>query len=166
MWRHGFCTILISAGTTVAAAQNVPGRDLLEFPIGSVAEAPSLATLAGLGIWNPAASVLDSSVRWQLAAATMDGPSAQGVSGQLLSTALSISSIGTISVSWLAANVADLVRTESDPQSVGPDIRYGTSVLSFGLSRNFSRTLSLGVAVREHRGNLDDIRASSHSPHS
>ena len=36
-------------------AQQIPGRDLLQYPLGTLAEAPALATETGDGFQNPAA---------------------------------------------------------------------------------------------------------------
>ena len=73
MRRTVFASTLSVAMTSiacVAAAQVVPGRDLLELPIGTVAEAPVLATLAGDGLWNPATIRLRNGARIRISAAS------------------------------------------------------------------------------------------------
>ena len=46
-----------------AAAQQVPARDLLEFPLGLAAEAAGLSSRMPAALWNPAATALPHAMR-------------------------------------------------------------------------------------------------------
>src|SRR5213592_2323289 len=59
------------AGPLRAQSRVVPGRDLLEFPLGALAEAQPLATQFGAGFWNPATMMIDGPDRGRLAAAAL-----------------------------------------------------------------------------------------------
>jgi len=155
MCRRAFCFAVAAAWTPVASAQRVPGRDLLEFPIGTMAEAPPLATLSRDGLWNPATILLDPDQRGRVAASALDGPVQQGVAVQAFSAALPLPSSVTIALSVLRASVRDLPRTEGDPQSVGSDIRYGTTLVSASIARRFSNVVDAGLSLRYRRGELD-----------
>ena len=113
---------LLVAATVPAAAQGVPGRDLLELPIATVAEAPVLARLAGDGLWNPAAIFLRNGARLRLTGASLEGPSDQGVTAQLVAAAYALRPRTTVGLAVFRAAVSDLVQTEDDPQSIGGEI--------------------------------------------
>ena len=138
----------------------IPGRDLLGFPIGLTAEAPSLGAQSGTGLWNPATALLPAGTRWRLAAASMSAPADVAVSAQ----------VGTVAAAWrgstfgvtvVRAAVDGLSRTESDPQSIGSDVEYSTVVLSAFAARRLGPHLVAGVAVRRRTGRLDDVTRSA-----
>ena len=58
MSRFIFATLGSLVLTAAAAAQQVPGRDLFEFPLGLLAEAPALSMQMTGGLWNPATASL------------------------------------------------------------------------------------------------------------
>lgn len=139
--------------TSPALAQVVPGRDLLDFPIGALAEAPVLARFGGSGLWNPAIAVVDPDIRVRGAAAALAAPQDYGVSVQLLSVAGRLPRSVSVEFSVVRASVNDLVRTETDPQSIGDEISYATTLLSLGVSRR-SGPFSLGLALRRRSGEI------------
>jgi len=57
-----------------AAAAQLSGRDLLEFPLGLVAEAPPLSTRMTASLWNPAASALSAPDRGAFGVAGLTTP--------------------------------------------------------------------------------------------
>jgi hypothetical protein len=61
----------------------------------------------------------------------------------------------TLGLSVASASVADLLRTDSDPQSIGDEIRYITTLLSAIAARTVG-PLTLGVAARLRTGRLDN----------
>ena len=138
-----------------ASAQAVPARDLLEFPIGTVGEAPVLATIAGDGLWNPASILLRNGSRLRITAASVHGPDDQGVSGQLLAAAYRHRQRTTVGLSIVRASVSNLVRTENDPQSIGGEIPYSTIVISTTVAARTHRYLTTGVALRYRYGEID-----------
>jgi hypothetical protein len=153
---------LAMAGTaSLAAPQTVPGRDLLELPLGTVAEAPVLATLTGDGLWNPATIYLRNGARLRISAASLEGPQDQGVSAQLLGAAYAVRPRTTVGLSVTRAAVSDLIRTESDPQSVGGEIPYNTIVGSATVARRASDYFTVAVAVRYRHGEMDGDRSGA-----
>jgi hypothetical protein len=144
---------LAAASPASADAQRVPGRDLLELPVGALAEAPALASLAGAGLWNPAAIEVRGG-RLRLGAAALTTPADQGVSAELLGAAVALPGAITGGLSIARASVSDLVRTESDPQSLG-NLSYGTTLISAMVARRSNRHVATGVAVRYRVGQLE-----------
>ena len=159
-----FASTLTFAMTCIAApgtAQVVPGRDLLELPLATVAEAPVLATLAGDGLWNPASIFLRNGARLRLSAASLEGPQDQGVSAQLIAAAYALRPRTTIGLAVSRASVSDLIRTEDDPQSVGGEIPYHTIVASATVARRTHDYFTAALAVRYRHGELDGDRSGA-----
>ena len=153
----GLCLMAAARG---AAAQRIPGRDLLELPIATVAEAPVLARLAGDGLWNPAMIFLRNGASLRLTGASLEGPSDQGVTAQLAAAAYALRPRTTVGVAALRASVSDLVQTGDDPQSIGGEIPYTTTVASATVARRTNEHVTLGVAVRYRFGELAGERNS------
>ena len=152
---------LLTLVHSIAGAQGVPGRDLLELPIATVAEAPVLARLAGDGQWNPAAIFLRNGARLRLTGASLEGPSDQGVTAQLVAAAYALRPRTTVGLAVFRASVSDLVETEDDPQSIGGEIPY-TSVLASGtVARRTNEHVTLGVSVRYRYGELGGDRSAA-----
>jgi hypothetical protein len=142
----------------VSLAQAVPARDLLEFPIGTVAEAPVLATISGDGLWNPASIFLRNGSRLRVTAGALHGPAAQGVTAQLLAAAVRVGERTTAGLAISRASVADLIRTENDPQSIGGEIPYSTIVVSAAVARRTHRYVTAAAALRYRHGEMDRDR--------
>ena len=152
---------LVPGWLSPLAAQGVPGRDLLELPIATVAEAPVLATLAGDGLWNPATIRLRNGSRLRLTGASLEGPPDQGVSAQLVAAAYSPRPRTTFGVAVFRAAVSDLIHTEDDPQSIGGEIPYRTLLASVTVARRTTEHVTMGVSVRYRYGELDGARSGS-----
>lgn len=135
-------------------AQPVPARDLWEFPLGAVLEPAALAAEPGAGLWNPAASALRAGERMRFGVASLSTGAQQGVDGQLLSASLRRASGTTLGVSVARTSVAGLVRTESDPQSVG-DISYASVLISATAARTLMPHVTAGLAARWREGRAD-----------
>ncbi|MFL5575374.1 MAG: hypothetical protein ACJ79S_05335 [Gemmatimonadaceae bacterium] len=144
----------LSALPTAAVAQWVPGRDLFDLPLGTLAEAPALASLAGVGLWNPAAIELPGGARGRLGVAALRTAAEQGISAQLVGGAVAVRGGITAGLSVARASVADLVRTGNDPQSLG-DISYSTTLLSAMLARRSPSHVVTGLALRYRSGVLE-----------
>src|ERR1043166_5050184 len=132
MSRFTFAALAVLALSRPAAAQQVPGRDLLDFPLGSLAEAPALSGRMTAGLWNPATSTLNPNVRGSVGVAALWTPQEQGVRLQMLAGEYRVRSGLTASLSLAQASVSDIFKTETDPQSFGDQIPYGTTLLSVG----------------------------------
>src|SRR5215217_7379440 len=91
-----------------AVSQQVPGRDLFQFPIGTMAEPPALASAAGGGFWNPATLSLEPGNRLLLAATALNSPIEQAVSAQLGTIAYRAVDHLTVGVQVAQASVQDL----------------------------------------------------------
>ena len=137
------------------SAQLVPGRDLLGFPLGLNAEAPALGTSAGFGLWNPASVAVPLGSRLRIAVGTMSAPVDVAVSGQLVTVATRLGNGTTVGLSLVSASVKDLIRTESDPQSIGDEIPYSTTLLSLLAARRLG-AVTAGAALRLRNGHLDN----------
>jgi len=143
-----------------AGAQLVPGRDLLAFPLGLNAEAPALESIAGLGLWNPASILVPEGSRLRLAVGAMSAPVDVAVSAQYAMVATRWRSGITVGMSIAAASVQDLLRTDSDPESIGDEIPYSTNVLS-ALAARVVGPVTLGTALRVRNGRLDNEQRSA-----
>ncbi len=132
------------------------------FPIGLVAESPAIGTLGGAGLWNPATTELTDGARWRLAAGSMNAPTDIAVTAQY--AALSYLWNGsTFTASIMRANVGRLLRTDTDPLSIGDEIQYQTVLLSVGASRRVLPHLVAGVSLRSRNGRLDEVSRTSTS---
>jgi len=141
-------------------AQQVPGRDLYEFPLGTLAEPAALAVDAGGGLWNPATISVSPGVRVLASATALNTPIEQGVSAQLGTLAYHVQRRITVGLQVAQASVGDLIRTDTDPQSIGDEIPYRSTILSAIGSATIAGA-SLGVAVRRRSGEVD--AASGHA---
>lgn len=137
-------------------AQLVPGRDLLSFPIGLTAEAPALGTTAGFGLWNPASVVIAPGNRARLAVGTMSAPVDVAVTAQVAAVGVRFRDGTTYAIGMAHASVGDLLRTDSDPQSIGDEITYTTTLMSLIAARPVG-PVTLGTALRVRSGTLDNI---------
>ncbi|MBM3906629.1 MAG: hypothetical protein FJ363_00990 [Gemmatimonadetes bacterium] len=135
-------------------AQLVPGRDLLAFPIGLTAEAPALGTTSGFGLWNPASVSVPDGSRMRLAVGTMSAPVDVAVGAQVASVATRWRGGTTVALGIAHASVADLLRTDSDPQSIGDEIAYATTLVSVIAARPLG-PVTAGAALRLRSGRLD-----------
>ncbi len=153
-----FIALSVALCGSSARAQRVPARELLEFPIGTLGAPGVLARQAAHGVWNPANIAQLRSTRVQVSAATLNAPADQGVSAQLLSVALPIASRTTVGATVLRAAVSDILHTDTDPQSLGSEIPYNTTVLSATVARRTGH-LTAGLATRFRTGKLDGTSA-------
>ena len=146
--------------TRGAGAQLVPGRDLLAFPLGLNAEAPALGSIAGLGLWNPASVLVPDGYRMRLAVGAMSAPVDVAVSAQYAMAAARWKDGITVGMSIASASVQDLLRTDSDPESIGDEIPYSTTVVS-ALAARAVGPLTIGTALRVRNGRLDNEQRSA-----
>jgi len=147
-------------GAASAAAQPVPARDLWDFPLGAVGSPAALAAEGGVSLWNPAMMALPEGMRWRAGVASLSTGAEQGVEGQLLGLTVQRPSRLSIGVSLARAAVSDLVRTETDPQSLG-SLSYQTIVGSVTVARPLSDWLTVGAAARFRQGRAErDVRGA------
>ncbi|MBY0489103.1 MAG: hypothetical protein K2R93_04625 [Gemmatimonadaceae bacterium] len=154
MRRMLICGLVACAWAGGLRAQAVPARDLWEFPLGAVYEPAALAVEPGVGLWNPATMALKGGERFRLGVVSLSAGSDQGVDGQLFGASYRRPSGVTLGLSVARANVAGLLRTDSDPQTIG-DIPYNSTLVSVGAAREVVPHLTAGVAVRYRSGHAD-----------
>jgi hypothetical protein len=154
MRRMLICGLAALGWAPGLAAQAVPARDLWELPLGAVYEPPALAVEPGAGLWNPATVQLARGDRFRLGVAALPAGAVQSVDGQLVSGSWRRNSGTTIGLSIARAAVSGLVRTDSDPQTVG-DIPYSSTLVSFVAARDILPHVSAGIGVRWRSGRAD-----------
>jgi hypothetical protein len=154
MRRMLICGLAAFGWASELRAQPVPARDLWEFPLGAIFEPPALASEPGAGLWNPATVAVPQGERFRIGVASLAAGNAQGVDGQLLAGAWRRPSGSTLGFSVARAAINGLVRTESDPQSVG-NIAYNTTLVSLSAARSLTPHLTAGLAVRWRNGQAD-----------
>jgi len=137
-----------------ASTQQVPGRDLFQFPLGTLAEPAALAVAAGGGFWNPATLALQPGNRWLLAATALNTPIDQAVSAQLGTVAYRLADHVTAGLQVAQASVQDLLRTDTDPQTLAGEIPY-RSMIASAIAAVSRGNASLGVAIRRRSGEVD-----------
>jgi hypothetical protein len=156
MSRLIFAALLGVSFSELAKAQEVPGRDLLEFPLGALARPHALATTPAASLWNPALGAPTGAYRTEVTGAMLETPTDQAVSGRIFGISRRINGRLVATASFASIGVSDIVRTDTDPQSLGA-IPYETVVFSGGAS-TVLRSVQLGAAVRYRSGVADTER--------
>lgn len=159
MRRFIFAVVVLGSMPAAAHAQRVPGRDLLDLPLGTLAEPVALATTVGDGLWNPATATLRGETRARIAVAALTTPALQGVGAQTLSATAVLFGRTTMGVGVVRASIRDIQRTGTDPQTLG-EIGYSTTVASATAAREW-RWAAAGAAVRYRSGELDMRRRAT-----
>jgi hypothetical protein len=160
MCRLTFAAVAAVAALSPLQAQQVPGRDLFTFPLGTLAEAPALASAAGGGFWNPATIALRQGDRALFSAAALESPIEQGVSARIGTAAYQVRPGITAGLSIAQSSVGNILRTDTDPQSLGGDIPYSSMIVS-GIVAAERGPGTVGVALRRRSGTVD--RAKGHA---
>ena len=173
MCRMTFAAIAAAAALSPLKAQQVPGRDLFHFPLGTLAEAPALASAAAGGFWNPATLALGSADRMIFSAAALNSGTDEGVSAQIATMGYGLREGFTVGASVALSSVGDLIRTDTDPQSLGSDIAYRSTIIS-AIAAAERGPARIGLALRRRTGTVDlnrgratsvDVGATLDRPH-
>ncbi|NUO62513.1 MAG: hypothetical protein HOQ11_04165 [Gemmatimonadaceae bacterium] len=145
--------LLALAVAAPVGAQRVPGRDLLDLPLGTLADAPTLAA-SDVVLWNPAMIMVPAPHLGRVGFAAVQTPPDLGASavGIMVSGALPRDLAAALSV--VRAGVTGLARTESTPETALGDIPYNTTMASLALARRNER-VTVGLAVRFRQGTVD-----------
>jgi len=162
MCRLTFAAVAAVAALSPLHAQVVPGRDLFTFPLGTLAEAPALATVAGGGFWNPATIALRQGDRALFSASALETPIEQGVSARLGTAAYRVRQGITAGLSIAQSSVGDLLRTDDNPQTAPDEIPYSSMILS-GVVAAERGPATLGLAIRRRTGTVDRTSGRSTS---
>lgn len=145
---------LVALGfATPAGAQRVPGRDLLDFPLGALAEAPVMAS-ADVALWNPGNIIPAAGNRGRISFASVETPTDLGISLVGASVAAALPrGLGAV-VSAVSGSVSGIARTTFDPTTVPGDVQYNTTMLSAGFARR-TENVTAGIALRYRTGRVD-----------
>ena len=154
MSRFIFAALASFCFVGTAPAQQVPGRDLFDFPLGLLAEPAALSSRMPASIWNPAAASLDTVSRWKLGFAGLATPQDQGVRLEMVGGEYRVSSGVTANLSFAQASVTDIIRTETDPQSIPGEIPYQTTLISAGAAARRGNA-RFGLTARYRSASLD-----------
>ncbi len=153
-------TSLLLSSSVAAQSRQVPGRELLEFPLGLLAEAAPLSMQMTGGLWNPATVSLTGTKRAAFGLAGLTTPQEQGVQLEHLGAAYRVRPNLTAAISIASASVSDIFRTMSDPTTgVDPEIPYSTTLLS-AIVATTQRRITLGLAGRYRWGSTDTLRSA------
>lgn len=142
-------------------AQRVPGRDLLSYPLGTLAEAPALATETGDGFQNPAAIGLVRGTSIRATAVALNTGTDRGVSAALASVSVALPQLITVGFSAARASINGIGHTIDDPEPIGRDIPYSTLVLSLSGARRSIDNVTSGISIRYRTGEVDGLRRST-----
>lgn len=153
-----FATLALILLGRPALGQEVPARELLEFPIGTLGAAGVVSTQAAHGWWNPATIAQHPATKLEISVAALNAPADQGVSTQMLSFAVPVASRTTAGATIVRASVSDILRTDTDPQSLGTEIPYNTTVISGTIARR-TGYVTAGLATRFRTGQFDGTSA-------
>jgi hypothetical protein len=157
--RHLVFALAIAALVpAVAAAQRVPGRDLLQFPLAALDRPAALPTDLADGLGNPATLVSLNGAKFRVGAAALQTPETQGVTAQLLSAAHSLSERIVVGLSAARWSVDDIPSTTTSPDVTDGDVSYGTAMLSMSAARRNTRNVSVGLSLRARTGAIGGAR--------
>jgi hypothetical protein len=160
--RHLVFALAIAALVpVVAAAQRVPGRDLLQFPLAALDRPPALPTDLADGLGNPATLVSLGGAKLRVGAAALQTPKTQAVSAQLLTAAHSLSERIVVGLSAARWSVDDIASTTTSPNVTDGDVGYSTAMLSMSAARRNTRNVSVGLALRARTGSMGGARRTA-----
>lgn len=161
MRRFIFAAAIVASAATRLGAQGAPARELLDFPIAAMAEPAALASAFAGGLWNPAMPARPGS-RPAAGVAFLTSPIDLGV------TAVSFGAQGRLpfglhgGATLVHASVGDLVRTDTDPTSLGEEIPYHTTLVALSAARRLG-AWSVGTGLRARTARELDRRGESAS---
>ena len=160
--RHLVFALAIAALVpAVAAAQRVPGRDLLQFPLAALDRPAALPTDLADGLGNAATLVTLKGARLRVGAAALQTPETQGVSAQLLSAAHSLSERIVVGLSAARWSVDDIASTTTSPDASEGDVSYSTAMLSVSAARRNTKNVSVGLSLRARTGAMGGARRTA-----
>lgn len=160
MRRNEFWYLLL-VGPSILQAQQMPGRDLLEFPLGSLAEGPATSVSSRDGFRNPASILLPDGARARFSVSSLTTNTEQGVAGQIVALAVAVPQGLTAALSIARAEVTGITRTEHDPRGIGGDLPYNALVVSAVTAGRPAPNVIAGAALRYQTGQLDVTRENA-----
>jgi hypothetical protein len=159
MSRTIFAAFAVALLARAGLAQGLPGRDLLEFPVGALAEPRGMAGSLAASLWNPARVVRPGATRVEAALAALTTPIEQGVDARTIAVSGALNDRFTLGLSFVTFDVSDIVRTSTDPQSIGGDVPYRTTILS-AMAGTTVYGVDIGAALRRRAAAVDTEQGS------
>jgi hypothetical protein len=157
--RHlTFALAIAALAPAVAAAQRVPGRDLLHFPVAALDRPAALGTELADGLGNPASLTTLAGARLRIGAAALQTSEAQAVTAQLLTASHSLSERIVVGVTAARWSVDDIASTSASPDASDGNLSYATAMLSVTAARRNTRNVSVGIALRARTGTVAGMR--------
>lgn len=155
----------VANAQTVPSDRPVPGRALLDFPLGTLGEAPALSTASGGGLFNPAAILGLGPARLRASFAQLQRAGEASADGQVVTAVARLDARTYAGIGFARMTVGGGDRTGlGDPEAQGT-IPYGTYVLSALAARRlggpFRNRVGIGVAGRYRSAESDTTRASA-----
>lgn len=153
MHRHWAVALVLGLAAHAAEGQRVPGRDLLDLPLGTLADAPTLAG-SDVTLWNPAGIILPRGHLGRFGFAAVQTPADLGAS------MLGVAVVGALpremaaALSLVRGSVSGIPRTDGTPETGLGDIPYNTTMASLAFARRNQR-VTAGLAVRFRQGTVD-----------
>jgi hypothetical protein len=144
-----------------AGAQTVPGRDLFDFVIGALGEAPALASATAGGLYNPAAPLLAPTGKLRASAAVMNAQGELGLSGAMAAVEWRLRPARALTLTVARAALRDIPRRGDDPIADLGTVPYQTFVASLGGAARVQRHVVVGAALRARTGRADTTSAST-----
>lgn len=151
----------LAAAPRVTGAQAVPGRDLFDFAIGALGEAPALAVEAAGGLYNPAAPLLAPVGRLRGSVTHLNAPGDRGLSGEVVGLEWRQTPRRAYALTIARAGVSDIPRTDDTPTANGGTVVYDSYLVSAGAAQRLLKHLVVGGALRYRVGRLDTATAST-----
>src|SRR5690349_17095046 len=105
----------LAVAPRAARAQAVPGRDLFDFAVGALGEAPALAVESAGGLYNPAALLLAPVGRLRASVSHLNAPGDRGLSGEVVGVEWRPNRRRAAAVTVARAGVSDIPRTDDTP---------------------------------------------------
>ena len=137
-----------------AGAQRVPGRELLDFPLGALAEPPVIAS-TDVALWNPANIIPARGNRGRIGFASVQTPTDLAISVVGFSASMALPRDLAAALSLVRGSVSDVPRTTTDPSTLAGDVPYNTTMLSAGFARR-TENVTAGIALRYRMGTVDN----------
>ncbi|HEX2779162.1 MAG TPA: hypothetical protein VHM30_06675 [Gemmatimonadaceae bacterium] len=153
MHRNWAAALALAFAARVTQAQRVPGRDLLDLPVGTLADAPTLAG-SDVALWNPAVIMVPRGHRGRFGFAAAQTPAELGASmlGVAMTGALPREMAAALSL--VRGSVSGIARTEATPETRQGDVPYSTTMATLAFARRNQR-VTAGLAVRFRQGTVD-----------
>ena len=156
----GLLVALLAVPSPPVEAQSAVAADLWRVAAGTLVVPPALAADGAAALWTPAYAIAGDAPGIRTGVEAIHAPADEGVGGGIASVAFHPRGRWTFSVVYGRLNITDLVRTETSPEALG-GIPAFAQVVSLGAARTLAASgVTIGVAVRNLSGQLDDHESS------